>query len=199
MAVKADLVPRAKIGFYTLLQRVHSSKKKSASIRKQWRVACVCGRHETIPEMYLLRPGNPKTHCGCQNPVSNKTKFNNEYRIWTMIQQRCYNDNHVSYKDYGGRGIHMYPAWQNWDTGFDEFLKFVGPRPSLGHSIDRVDVDGNYEPYHPITGAIQVKWATAKEQAQNTRAKKAERLKNEVRDASPKSLPSSKPETPTST
>lgn len=163
-----ELQPRLKVGFYTLIMRVNSSKKIAASIRKRWRVECVCGKRETVPESYLVRKPNPKTHCGCQIPVTNKTKYNREYRIWCMMRQRCYTSTHVAYKDYGGRGIRICDAWLG-ESGFENFLKFIGPAPSLDHSIDRVDVNGNYEPHHPISGKVQVRWATRKEQAANTR------------------------------
>lgn len=175
MVERYELRPRLKVGCYTLIMRVATSKKVNASIRKRWRVECVCGIRETVPESYLVRRPNPKTHCGCQNPVTLKTKYNREYRIWCMMHQRCYTKTHVAYKDYGGRGIKICDEWLDYATGFDKFIAFVGPAPSKKHSIDRIDVNGNYEPYHPVTGAKQVQWATAKMQAANTRVAIARR------------------------
>lgn len=85
-----------------------------------------------------------------------------------MMRQRCYNPKHVAYKDYGGRGIKMHFDWIDMNNGFDLFLKEIGPRPSPKHSVDRKDVNGNYT-------YGNVKWATAKEQAYNTRAAIAKR------------------------
>ena len=70
--------------------------------------------------------------------------------------QRCTNPNKESYHNYGGRGIKIHPDWFD----FRIFLADVGPRPSKAHSLDRINVDGNYEPGN-------VRWATSKEQALN--------------------------------
>lgn len=64
-------------------------------------------------------------------------KESREYRVWAEMKQRCYNPNHKQYRDYGGRGISI-----EWET-YAEFLADMGERPD-GHSIERVDHDGNY-------------------------------------------------------
>jgi len=78
-----------------------------------------------------------------------------------MMIQRCHNPTHVSYKDYGGRGISVCEEWRN---SFQSFLDHIGKRPTMKHSVDRIEVNGNYEPGN-------VKWSTPKEQAVNKRGK----------------------------
>ena len=81
-----------------------------------------------------------------------------EKAAWSSMHQRCRNPNVPHFKDYGGRGIQVCKRW--WDR--ECFLTDMGPRPSHEHSLDRIDNDGNYEP-------ANCRWATRKQQAQNTR------------------------------
>jgi hypothetical protein len=64
-----------------------------------------------------------------------------EYRIWSGIKQRCHNKNNKDYIYYGERGISICDRWKN---GFKYFLEDVGKRPSIKHSLDRIDNNGNY-------------------------------------------------------
>lgn len=123
--------------------------------RAVWRCKCKCGAVVFVGTGPLLR-GHTKS-CGCIKPRLKKN-FPAEYRIWAGIFTRCYNLNCKAYRLYGGRGITVYEEWR----AFPEFLKYVGPRPSKNHSIDRINNDGNYEPGN-------VRWATKLEQANNTR------------------------------
>lgn len=81
------------------------------------------------------------------------------YRIWADIIQRCTNTTRPAYSNYGGRGI---TVCERWKKSFEDFLADVGERPSLGHSLDRIDNDGNYE-------AGNVRWATRTQQMRNAR------------------------------
>lgn len=81
-----------------------------------------------------------------------------EHRAWVHMKQRCTNENKREYKCYGGRGIKVCDEWMH---SFIAFYSHVGPRPSEIHSIDRINVNGNYEPGN-------VRWATHQEQVENT-------------------------------
>ncbi|BAW18975.1 hypothetical protein [Ralstonia phage RP12] len=83
-----------------------------------------------------------------------------EYCIWSGIKKRCYNKNSRKYKDYGGRGITMCDEWRE---SFEAFYADMGPRPSLGHSIDRKNNDEGYSKEN-------CRWATAEEQQNNKRS-----------------------------
>jgi len=74
------------------------------------------------------------------------------------MKSRCLNPKVANYKDYGGRGITICDRWKE---SFENFLKDMGTRPD-GSSIDRIDVNGNYEPGN-------CRWATAKVQRENQR------------------------------
>lgn len=80
------------------------------------------------------------------------------FNIWKAMIQRCENPNHTWYKKYGGRGVSICARWRE---DFQAFAADMGDRPSMEHTVDRIDVNGNYEPGN-------VRWATQAEQMNNT-------------------------------
>lgn len=82
-----------------------------------------------------------------------------EYVAWCNMKTRCYYKNSSQYKDYGGRGIIVCDRWVN---SFINFLIDMGKKPSLKHSLDRIDNSRGYFPDN-------CRWATASEQNFNRR------------------------------
>src|SRR5229473_4149092 len=80
-----------------------------------------------------------------------------EYRVWNKIKQRCYNQRNDSYRLYGGRGITVSDEWR---TSFTRFLADMGIRPSLKHSLDRINNNGPYS-------LTNCRWATPCQQQRN--------------------------------
>src|SRR6185503_12880162 len=105
-----------------------------------------CGAREKI--------GRAKTRHGDARKHS-KTA---EYSIWNDIRKRCENPRATHYSHYGGRGIKVCERWRSYSA----FLADMGRRPSPAHSIDRINVDGDYEPGN-------VRWATREQQCANKR------------------------------
>jgi hypothetical protein len=79
------------------------------------------------------------------------------YYAWRAMRSRCLIPKNPSYHRYGGRGITVCDRWVN---DFDAFLADMGEPPTPKHSLDRIDVNGNYEPSN-------CRWATTLEQSVN--------------------------------
>lgn len=83
------------------------------------------------------------------------------YGIYQHMKQRCYNPNNKDYHCYGERGIIVCDEWLNDFQAFYDWAMSNGYQENL--TLDRMNVNGNYEP-------TNCRWATSKEQANNTRA-----------------------------
>lgn len=88
----------------------------------------------------------------------NKTK---EHIAWMNIKRRC-SARYRNAKNYCLRGI---AVCEEWRDDFGAFLREIGPAPSPAHSVDRVKNELGYVPGN-------VRWATAKEQANNRRKRR---------------------------
>lgn len=114
----------------------------------------------------------------CANGMSRK--FPREYKSYLAMRTRCFCKKHAQYKNYGGRGITVCQRWLEPLKGFEHFLADMGKRP-IGTSLDRINNLGNYSPKN-------CRWATAKEQSNNTSANIRWKYKNKTHTISEWSL-----------
>ena len=121
---------------------------------------CVCNSEFKAQVQDVKRKHT--TSCGC---LKNKSKITHNltkhklYNIWRNIKDRCTNIKHKSYNDYGGRGITICDEWKTY-IPFGEWARANGYQDNL--TIDRIDVNGNYEPSN-------CRWVDNFVQARNTR------------------------------
>ena len=115
---------------------------------------------------YRAKKGIQTMTCGCYNP-----HYNNFYKhglsntrlryIYDNMKSRCLNKNNKDYKNYGQRGIIICEEWLDKDKGFINFYNWaIKNGYSKELSIDRIDVNGNYEPNN-------CKWSNFQEQINN--------------------------------
>lgn len=81
------------------------------------------------------------------------------YYTWQAMKRRCYNENDKSYPDYGGRGIKVCKSWVD---SYEIFLSDIGLPPTMNHSIERIDFNGDYYKEN-------CKWIPFSDQASNKR------------------------------
>lgn len=145
--------------------------ERSRSGQRRYLCVCDCGEQVAVLSDDLKR-GRTQS-CGClqRENTSRKTSVPRKhghgspaalsptYQSWRSMKARCFNRGcGKSWSHYGGRGITVCARWLG-PYGFENFLADMGARPK-GTTLDRLDVDGNYEPRN-------CRWATAVEQRHN--------------------------------
>lgn len=138
-----------KFGRMTAIEISHRNGKG----RVFWKCRCDCGKEKAVSSWHL-RLGGTKS-CGCLHTDFARSgkhsrkhgdacggELTSEYWRWQSMKARCYNPNTKSYPAYGGRGISI---CERWLKDYGAFLSDMGRCPE-GFMLDRIDVNGNYEP-----------------------------------------------------
>ncbi len=155
-----------RFGRLTVLDIARKEQRPSGGSRIFWRCQCDCGR-ETIVVSDKLKNGHTSS-CSClwrdtllkvhtKHGRAPQGNHHPTYTRWSNMRRRCEDPNHPRYPDWGGRGIKVCDRWQI----FENFLADMGDCPP-GMSLDRIDVNGDYEPSN-------CRYATFSEQSLNQR------------------------------
>jgi hypothetical protein len=136
-----------RFGRLVAIKVVSKTRRAAPRIDTKWLCQCDCGQQH-ITGLTSLRTGSTSS-CGCLAAEGNNAthgaarngKLTPEYMSWKGMRARCQYKKHKDYKSYGGRGITVCERWSK----FENFLADMGERPP-GYSIERIDVNGHYEP-----------------------------------------------------
>lgn len=144
--------------FWEVLERVDS---------KFYKCKCICGKIKKV-NISNFR-GGKTTNCGCKRrekllkaSTSHGKSKTKEYQTWLDLKRRCCRPDCTNYQNYGGRGIKVCDRWLD---SFENFFEDMGERPSKNYSIERNDVNGDYEPENCV-------WVENDKQSRNQRKKK---------------------------
>jgi hypothetical protein len=134
-----------------------------------WKCICACG-NEAVVRSDQLRGGIVQS-CGCrirEAIVKHALHRTQLYGVWKGCSIAVTTPRSRAWRLYGGRGITVCDKWRR---DVKAFAEYVGERPGPGYSIDRIDVNGNYEPGN-------VRWATPNQQIDNRRPLPASTRRN---------------------
>lgn len=165
-------------GRLVVLSRDENHVTAGGNKKVRWLCRCDCGNTITVSANDLT--SGHTASCGClyrdSRTECNKTdgrRSDRLYGVYSNMKSRCYNPKSTSYKYYGGRGIKIAQEWLDDYAAFRKWAYANGYDDAAPHgecTIDRIDVDGNYEP----SNCRWVNLSTQSKNRRNTKAYKAE-------------------------
>ncbi len=138
-----------RFGLLQAVEMVDEYRYPNGERTEKWLCTCDCGNKIVVFRKNLIA-GNTAS-CGCKRIASNRERLckhggkgSQLYNVWCSMKYRCYNTNDKNYNNYGGRGITVCTEWLHDYSSFKDWANKSGY--SLGLTIDRIDVNGNYSP-----------------------------------------------------
>ena len=159
---KIDDLTNQKFGRLTVL----GLDTEKQSRKTYWICQCECGTIKSCRSDSLK--SGAIVSCGCRKKEQDKENLTKHYDhmqsgtrlygIWQGMKGRCYNEHNSRYVNYGGRGIKVCDEWKDNFTAFYQWAIENGYSEKL--TIDRINVDGDYEPSN-------CRWTDIKTQCNN--------------------------------
>lgn len=159
---KIDDLTNQKFGRLTVL----GLDTEKQSRKTYWICQCECGTIKSCRSDSLK--SGAVISCGCRKKEQDKENLTKHYDhmqsgtrlyyIWQGMKARCYNEHNIRYVNYGGRGIKVCDEWKDNFTAFYQWA--IDNGYSEEKTIDRINVDGDYEPSN-------CRWADIKTQCNN--------------------------------
>ena len=149
-----------RIGMFTVTSLAYIKDNRS-----YWNLICDCGTNKILK----IKKVNEKKDisCGCvgrtkMGPKTHGMSDHPVHAVWSSMLDRCRLPTHQAWRNYGARGITVCESWQE---SFENFWSDMGNDYEYGLSLDRKDVNGNYNKEN-------CRWITMKEQGRNKRNNK---------------------------
>jgi hypothetical protein len=139
--------------------------------RGVWSARCICDCGSLVTATLTNLKSGSTQSCGClQREAAARVgaagtthclSKHEHYPRWRNMLARCEDPKNPRYSQWGGRGIKVCAEWHDARAFIGYLEDVLGPRPG-GHSLDRIDNDGDYEPGN-------VRWADDLTQRRNQR------------------------------